>query len=140
MENRHPDGLPAGQREDIAQVTPPPHDETAAVAPERIPARGRFPAFLLIGIIMGLAVAGSIGYFAGINQNIANEQPLAQAPAMADPVPADRVMAEPAIAGQCPPEQRPPAENFAGLTLDGEEFDLAQTTGTPTLLVFWAHW
>lgn len=111
-------------------MQPPSHNETIAATPERVPARRRSTAFLLsvVGITIGIAVAGAIGYLAGLHQGIASDRP-EQGSAIAGNVP------EPATA-----EQRPPAENFAGLTLDGESFVLAETAGTPTLLVFWAHW
>ena len=129
-------------------MTPPTaHDETATVAPARAQAHGRAATFLLsgIGIMMGLAVAGAIGYFAGLHQNVANEQQLAQRPAIAETVQPETAQPEPVRTEPVPtepltPDQRPPAENFIGLTLDGEPFALAETTGTPTLLVFWAHW
>lgn len=134
-------------------MTPPTaHDEATTPAPARAPERGRAATFLLsgIGIIMGLAVAGAIGYFAGLHQNVANEQQLAQRPAMAEtvqpePVQPEAVRAEPVRPQPVPtepptPDQRPAAEHFVGMTLDGEPFALTETTGTPTLLVFWAHW
>ena len=37
-------------------------------------------------------------------------------------------------------DQRPPAPTFAGALLDGNEYRLADTLGTPTLLMFWAPW
>lgn len=38
------------------------------------------------------------------------------------------------------PAERPPGHHFDGRTLDGESFDLSQTRGQPTLVVFWTHW
>ena len=37
-------------------------------------------------------------------------------------------------------DQRPPAPMFAGAFMDGNEHQLADTVGTPTLLMFWAPW
>ena len=141
---RYPNGMPAGQRKGIAQMTPPTtHDETATVAQARARARGRVAAFLLsgIGIIMGLAVAGAIGYFAGLQQNVANErniareQQLAQHPALAETVRPEPVRSEPVPTEPVTAEQRPPAENFIGLTLDGEPFALGRVVILP-----WPRW
>lgn len=124
-------------------MTPPTaHDEATTPAPARTPERGRAATFLLsgIGIIMGLAVAGAIGYFAGLHQNVASEQQLAQRPAIAETVQPEPVRPQPVPTEPPTPDQRPAAENFVGMTLDGEPFALTETTGTPTLLVFWAHW
>jgi len=36
--------------------------------------------------------------------------------------------------------QRPPAPMFAGTFMDGNDYQLEDTVGTPTLLMFWAPW
>ena len=43
----------------------------------------------------------------------------------------------PALGGAGP---RLPAPMFTGALLDGNEYRLADTLGTPTLLMFWAPW
>ncbi len=35
---------------------------------------------------------------------------------------------------------RPPAPMFAGTFMDGNDYRLEDTVGTPTLLMFWAPW
>lgn len=48
----------------------------------------------------------------------------------------------PTTATPTPPgaELRPPAPMFAGTFMDGNDYRLEDTVGTPTLLVFWAPW
>ena len=37
-------------------------------------------------------------------------------------------------------EDRPPAHPFSAQTLDGQQFSLEETYGSPTLIAFWAPW
>ena len=37
-------------------------------------------------------------------------------------------------------DKRPPAPMFAGTFMDGNDYRLEDTVGTPTLLMFWAPW
>ena len=46
---------------------------------------------------------------------------------------------QPAI-GTATTEDRPPAHPFSAQTLDGQQFSLEETYGSPTLIAFWAAW
>lgn len=54
--------------------------------------------------------------------------------------PSPTATAPPPLSSAPTPIPRPVAPLFSGQTVDGREFNVADTAGTPTLLVFWAPW
>ena len=91
--------------------------------------------------VVAVIAAGAIGYIIGTSGE--------QAPNPATPPAVARTIQ------QAPPQQfrypdaeqvapqdtsRPAAYDFSATTMEGENFNINDTLGSPTLLVFWSHW
>ena len=91
--------------------------------------------------VVTVLFAGAIGYIIGTSGE--------QTPAQADPPAAVRTIPQAPTqqfrypsAEQIAPQDisRPAAYNFSATTMEGENFNINDTLGSPTLLVFWSHW
>ena len=91
--------------------------------------------------VMAVIAAGAIGYIVGTSGE--------QAPNPAAPPTVVRTIPHAATqqfqypdAEQIAPQDvsRPVAYNFSATTMEGENFNIDDTLGSPTLLVFWSHW
>ena len=91
--------------------------------------------------VVTILFAGAIGYIIGTS----SEQTPTQAapPAVVQTIPqATTQQFRYPEAEQVAPQDvsRPVAYNFSATTMEGENFNIDDTLGSPTLLVFWSHW
>ena len=91
--------------------------------------------------IVAVIAAGAIGYIVGTS---GEQAPTPTAPpAVVRTIPqAPRQQFQYPDAEQVAPQDvsRPVAYNFSATTMEGENFNIDDTLGSPTLLVFWSHW
>ena len=103
---------------------------------------------LITGPVLGTALAvaaiiaaGAIGYIVGTSSEQARIP--AAPPAVVQTIPqATTQQFRYPEAEQVAPQDvsRPVAYNFSATTMEGENFNIDDTLGSPTLLVFWSHW
>ena len=125
------------------RTEPPGFDEPREPAPHQSQEANQTGGFFREGLsataiallIMTIIAAGAIGYVIGISS--AAVQPRQTQPTQAS-------QSQPAYPppGQAETSEgsRLEAHQFSATTMAGEEFDIGQTLGSPTLLVFWSHW
>ena len=91
--------------------------------------------------VVAVIVAGAIGYIVGTSGE--------QTPTAVVPPPVVRTIQQAPTqqfqypdAEQVAPQDtsRPAAYDFSATTMEGENFNINDTLGSPTLLVFWSHW
>ena len=141
------------------QVTPqeatppsPPNPPPSRLRPPNITS-GPLLAMTIVaaGAIISLTViaAGAIGYIIATTGNdpappettAALTQPAPVVAIPPDLPPANQVVPYvPDDTGATATKQRPPAPHFVATTMNGDHFDIAAATGSPTLIVFWSHW
>ena len=102
---------------------------------------------LMVGVVLAsLAASAGMAYALGSNHGY-HRAVAAFEKALEKAVPAGGTSQNPAMPNPesfpplpSEPAQRRPGHHFAGRTLDGDNLDLSQTRGQPTLIVFWTHW
>lgn len=99
-------------------------------------------AVVLTSIAASAAMAYALGSNHGYQRAVTNFEKALENAIQADAVVPDRDVPNQEAFPPLPsePAARPQGHHFDGSTLDGESFDLAQTRGQPTLIVFWTHW
>ena len=91
--------------------------------------------------VAAIIAAGAIGYIVGTSSEQARIP--AAPPAVVQTIPqATTQQFRYPEAEQVNPQNvsRPVAYNFSATTMEGENFNIDDTLGSPTLLVFWSHW
>ncbi len=91
--------------------------------------------------VAAIIAAGAIGYIIGTYGE--QTPPPAAPPAVVRTIPqAPSQQFRYPDAEQVAPQDvsRPVAYNFSATTMEGENFNIDDTLGSPTLLVFWSHW
>ena len=94
-------------------------------------------------LVMTAIAMGAVGYIIGSSggkQPAGPAQPAARA--VQPPASSQALPVLPPVAPTTPAatEERPAAYDFSATTMAGESFQIDQTRGSPTLLVFWSHW
>ena len=100
----------------------------------------RFNTVMVLGIAFAVSTViaiGAIGYIIGTstNQTVLAPQPVVQPN---QPQTLQQLYPPAEQTSQIP--SRPAAYDFAATTMEGQNFEIEDNLGTPTLLVFWSHW
>ena len=132
MNNPRQSGSERGSPDDdsfpAAGIPPRPPPDPQSSDQTEPPPPGQRRRMILTGIalvLMAVLVVGASGYLYGALRDSDTLAPQPSGPSRQAAIPAS---------------QRLDAPHFAATTMAGNDFQITDTTGSPTLVVFWSHW